>query len=94
MEGDKLLLADMIYETLIGEAVRPLKNVPNVFDEGSVCTKEYQNMLDAYDRIRVRLQSGDEDEDVETIINSMLAIQGILCREMFRLGQESVKHFL
>ncbi len=89
-----MVLADIIYESLIGEAVKPLKNVPNAFSYGSTCAAEYQNMLDAYDRIRERLQVRDEDEDVETIINSMLAIQEILCREMFRLGQESVKYFM
>ena len=89
-----MVLADIIYESLIGEAVKPLKNVPNAFAEGSTCAAEYQNMLDAYDRIRERLQVRDEDEDVETIINSMLVIQELLCRGMFRLGQESVKNFM
>ena len=85
-----MVFADMVYESLIGEATNPLRNVPNAFAEGSVCAVEYQNMLDAYERLRVRLNVVDEDEDVETIINAFLAMQEILCAEMFRLGQETV----
>mgnify|MGYP006955466334 FL=1 len=43
-------------------------------------------MLDAYERLRERLGVTDEDEDVEIIIDSLLAIQRKLCREMFELA--------
>ena len=46
----------------------------------------YEEMLDAYARLRERLGVEDEDEDVEIIINSLLAIQQKLCLEMFYLA--------
>ncbi len=85
-----MVLADMVYESLIGEAVNPLKNVPNAFAEGSTCSEEYKNMLEAYEHLRERLGVVDEDDDVETIINAFVTMQEILCTEMFRLGQETV----
>lgn len=43
-------------------------------------------MLDAYERLRERLGVGDEDADVEIMIDSLLSIQRELCLQMFDLG--------
>ncbi len=78
--------SEVVYESLIGELVDPIKYVPNAFAPGSYCEARYAEMLDAYGRLRDRLGAMDEDADVEIIIDSMLAIQRKLCLEMFELG--------
>ena len=79
-------IGELVYESLIGELVIPLRNVPNAFEEGSVCERSYQEMLDAYARLRDRLGVVDEDSDVEIIIDSLLTIQRALCLKMFDLA--------
>ena len=79
-------IGELVYESLIGELVIPLRNVPNAFEEGSVCERNYQEMLDAYARLRDRLGVVDEDSDVEIIIDSLLTIQRELCLKMFDLA--------
>ena len=79
-------IAELVYESLIGELVEPIADVPNAFAPGSCCAERYQQMLDAYGRLRDRLGVIDEDPDVETVINSLLDIQRELCVEMFRLA--------
>ena len=82
--------AELVYESLIGELVDPIEGVPNAFASGSFYEKQYQEMLNAYARICDRLGSGDEDEDVEIIINSLLAIQRKLCMELFDLARNVI----
>lgn len=79
---------DEVYYSLLGELVTPVPGVPDAFAEGEPCEKWYQEMYDAYERLRLRLNAGDEDPDVETIINSLLSIQHTLSRQMFRLGEQ------
>ena len=79
-------IGELVYESLIGELVIPLRNVPNAFEEGSVCERNYQEMLDAYARLRDRLGVVDEDSDVEIIIDSLRTIQRELCLKMFDLA--------
>ena len=79
-------IAELVYESLIGERVDPIKEVSNAFEPGSYCEVLYQEMLDAYDRLRERLGVVDEDSDVEQIIDSLLLIQRELCLEMFALA--------
>lgn len=78
--------AELVYESLIGELVEPIKYVPNAFEPGSHCAARYQEMLDAYERLRGRLGVEDEDIDVEIIIDSLLDIQRELCLEMYDLA--------
>lgn len=77
---------EKVYESLIGELVAPIKCVPNAFAPGCFCEIQYREMLEAYERLRIRLGVVDEDADVEIIINSFLEIQKKLCMEMFELG--------
>ena len=79
-------IGELVYESLIGELVIPLRNVPNTFEEGSICERNYHEMLDAYARLRDRLGVVDEDADVEIMIDSLLAIQRELSLKMFELG--------
>ena len=80
-------IVEQVYLSLTGELVDPIRYVPNAFEQGNYCAERYQEMLDAYERLRERLGVTDEDEDVEIIIDSLLAIQRKLCREMFELAR-------
>ena len=55
--------------------------------DGGECDRLYNEMSQAYERLRDRLGVVDEDTDVEIIINNLLRIQYILCEKMFRCGQ-------
>ena len=69
-------IAELVYESLTGELIVPIRDVPNTFAPGSLCEGKYQEMLDAYARLRDRLGVVDEDADVEIIIDSLLANRG------------------
>ena len=79
-------IAELVYESLIGELVDSIDDVPNAFASGSFCEARYGEMLDAYERLRERLGVVDEVDEVETIIDSLLAIQWSLCLKMFELA--------
>ena len=79
-------IAELVYESLTGDLIVPIKGVPNAFESRSFCEGKYQEMLDAYARLRDRLGVIDEDADVEIIIDSLLAIQRELCLKMFDLA--------
>ena len=79
-------ISELVYESLIGELVDPIKDVPNAFEPGRYCETRYQQVLEAYERLRGRLGAADEDPDVEIIIDSLLEIQRKLCVEMFDLA--------
>ena len=79
-------ISALVYESLIGELVDPIKDVPNAFEPGSYCETRCRQVLEAYERLRGRLGVADEDPDVEIIIDSLLEIQRKLCMEMFDLA--------
>ena len=79
-------VSELVYESLIGELVDPIKDVPNAFEPGSYCETRYRQVLEAYERLRGRLGVADEDPDVEIIIDSLLEIQRKLCMGMFDLA--------
>ena len=79
-------ISELVYESLIGELIDPIKDVPNAFEPGSYCETRYRQVLEAYERLRGRLGVSDEDPDVEIIIDSLLEIQRKLCMEMFDLA--------
>ena len=79
-------ISELVYESLIGELVDPIKDVPNAFEPGGYCETRYRQVLEAYERLRGRLGVADEDPDVEIIIDSLLDIQRKLCMEMFDLA--------
>ena len=53
-----------------------------------ICLKRYGDVLDAYQRLCVRLGTQDEDEDVETIIHAFMDIEKELCYRMYRYGAQ------
>ena len=80
-----------VYETLIGVRVEAYRvsGVENLYEPGSPCAIAYENMLDAYSRLRERLGiTGDDDENVETIINSLMDIEQIVSLKMFEYGRK------
>ena len=78
--------AEDVYLSLIGELVEPVPGIRIAYEPGSECDKLYEDMLSAYGRICQRLGCGEEDKDVEQIINSLLEIQKILCLDMYAYG--------
>lgn len=79
---------ESLYYSLIGELIEPIKGVPNAFADGEPCARLYLDVQEAYQRLRERLDVEDEDEDIETIIGSLLMIQQHLCMEMFEHGRK------
>lgn len=78
-----------IYETMLGLRI-PEACVPGVedaFSEGGLCQREYDRMRSAYARLCSRLGAGDEDPDLNTMVDAMEAIQRDLCQRIYRYGQ-------
>lgn len=78
-----------VYLTLWGDLLEAycVEGVPNLFEPNSFCEQQYNQMLDAYERLRERLGSGDEDKDVERIINALLSICREVSLQMFECGK-------
>ena len=77
---------ELVYDSLNGHLNEPLPQVENAFAVGSECERLYGEVLAAYGRLCERLGAGEEDEDVEMIINSLLEIQKRLCTAMYNYG--------
>lgn len=82
-----------IYETMSGflELEAQVPGVANAFDEGSICARKYAEMRAAYERVCARLGAGDEDKDLNEIVDCLEAIQRELCERMYCLGMEQSK---
>lgn len=78
-----------IYMTLCGEieGEHAVLGVENAYESGSECDRLYNEAMDAYERLRNRLEECDEDPDAEIIIGNLLSIQHILCQKMFQYSQ-------
>ena len=85
---------ELVYYTLSGQLKtwNPLPFVENAFADGQFCTKQYYNMLDAYQRLCARLGVTDEDADVEIIIHSLMSIERYLCDRMYDYGAYFTLH--
>ena len=75
-----------VYESLIGERIKPVEGVEDAFTEGGVCETYYAQMRAAYDRLLVRLDESEEDPDIECIIDAFFHIQRDLCLKMYAYG--------
>ncbi len=77
-----------IYDTLTGVIDEPFQvpGVENLFVEGSECMNCYSEAIAAYGRLCARLGVEGEDEDIETIINSLLRIERKVGMKMFEYG--------
>lgn len=82
-------IAEDIYYTLLGVMKDEycVPGIENAFETGNECYRNYAAMLDAYERLCVRLGNVQWDDDVEIIIDSLLDNQKILCQKMFEYGQ-------
>ena len=61
--------------------------VKSAFEEGSLCSRAYEDALMAYSNLCNRLNEPDlNDPDVERIFNNLRAISKHLCIEMYRYG--------
>ena len=89
MKKQEYSMAKEVYDSLWG-GVSEEYRIPCVEDataSGSHCMELYGQMLDAYDRLLLRLGRVDDDDDVEDIINSLLDLQEELCLKMFEYGR-------
>ena len=59
--------------------------IENAFADGSFCADQYEKMRSAYERLCARLNVRDEDQDLNTMVDSMEAIQKELCRRFYLL---------
>lgn len=77
-----------VFHTLLGDLLPEYAPewVEEIFVPGNPCHEEYSRMLEAYQRVCTRLGSGEEDADLEIIVDSLLAHGKILALEMFRCG--------
>ena len=82
-------IEEQVYETLLGDLIPEysLDWVEDIFVSGHPCHEEYGRMLQAYGRVCQRLGTGEEDEDVEVIVDSLLSHCRIIALEMFRYGR-------
>lgn len=63
------------------------KYVEDEFLEGKACERAYTEIMSAYQRLCQRLGvDGEEDKDIEVIINSYELITEYLCMKMFDYG--------
>lgn len=83
-----MTLAEQVYDCLLGQIVseKALDWVENIYTDGSKYDRNYAAVLAAYGRLCQRLGTDEEDDDVEIIINSMLANEQVVALKMFELG--------
>ena len=89
-----ILNAENVYETLTGSLCEEysIPDVENAYAPGLPCNKLYQQIYWANRRLCERLGQGEDDPDVELIINNFLEINRILCLEMYRYGKGYSTH--
>lgn len=77
-----------VYHALLGDLLPEYMPewVEEIFVPGNPCHEEYSRMLEAYQRVCTRLGSGEEDADLEIMVDSLLAHGKLLALEMFRCG--------
>ncbi|MDO4276494.1 MAG: hypothetical protein Q4D16_22760 [Eubacteriales bacterium] len=82
----------LIYDLMNGSLdlnnypVNESKYVENEFEEGKYCSKAYKEIYEANRRLCQRLGAGQEDKDVEVIINNFFEITECLCMKMYDYG--------
>lgn len=81
--------ADLVYLTLMDELI-PEAHVPGVeilIAEGTPCAKRYNEAFEAYGRLKDRLGLV-EDEDLDTLIDSLLDVCQMAGTAMYRYGEK------
>lgn len=77
--------AERIYLSMLGELTEPVPGVENAFAPGQPCEKLYQQIYDAKCRLCDRLGE-EENDDLESILDSFFEINRQMCLRMYRLG--------
>ena len=82
-------IQELVYSSLLDELVPEyqLPWVQPIFIPRHPCYEEYAKMHEVYMHLRERLGVEEEDEEVERIIDALLAHGKILALEMFRYGR-------
>lgn len=80
--------AKRVYNTLNGYYIPSFRvpGVGNAFADGQPCIELYGEALGAYQRICARLGTGEEDEDLEVIVNAFIRISEIVGLKMYHYG--------
>ena len=81
-------LAEEVYNSLLGITAEEyrLPWVDSIFLPDKECFKAYQAMLDAYQRLLLRLNQQEDDSDLEDMVNSMLDYSRAAGLKMFEYG--------
>lgn len=89
MFNENSQIASLVYESLLGDLVPEyaLDWVEDIFVPGHPCHDSYNQMREAYLRVCARLGSGEEDPDLELMVNALLDHSRSVALEMFRYGR-------
>ena len=81
---------DVIYDSMCGFLAEEyaVADVDNAFVPGSYCDRQYARMRAAYERLCDRLKTGEEDPDLDVMVDAMENIQKELCRRIFHYTKE------
>ena len=81
---------EQVYDSLCDNLVESARipGVENLFADNSACQAAYEQMLEAYDRLCLRLNTNGEDPDVEIILTQMRRIQKITAMKMYEYGKK------
>lgn len=81
-------MGEQVYEMLLNtwQEKGDLSWVEPIFVPGNPCFSAYCDMLTAYEHLRTRLGTEEEDPDAEKMIHALLDYGKILALEMFRYG--------
>ncbi|MBQ2997216.1 MAG: hypothetical protein IJE22_08315 [Oscillibacter sp.] len=77
--------AEKVYLSMLGELTEPMPGVGNAFAPGQPCEKLYQQIYEAKCRLCDRLGE-EENDDLESILDSFFEINRQMCIRMYRLG--------
>lgn len=82
-------IAETVYDSLHGFLLPScqLSWAEPIFVPGHPCHNAYEQMLAAYNRLCLRLNTTGEDPDAEKMIDSLLKYSKLLSLEMFRCGR-------
>ena len=88
MDTNDAGISTLVYESLMGELIPEyaLDWVEDIFVPGHPCYEEYVQMREAYQRICTRLGSGEEDSDLEIMVDALLSHCRIAAIMMFEYG--------
>lgn len=92
MDINSTLLKNTIYELMNGNynlvdlSLKGANIIENEFENGSYCEKLYEQVYASKCNLMKKLETETEDEDLESIIDSMFKICEYLCYKMYDYG--------